>query len=144
MSDTRESTPREQLFTDFENAVNMPVGQLERWLETAESRNVGRHKGQSESHSHAAGRRIVRLLRTRRADLTADDLVHMRRVIRHIERQLRHRPRGDVSETTWRYTLMNWGHDPQRPSPLHEPRRHEPQHHQPRRRELWPHRRLQR
>ncbi|SCK51526.1 Protein of unknown function [Streptomyces sp. WMMB 714] len=114
MSDTEQRTQREQLFTDFEKSVNMPAGQLERWLATSESRNVGRHKGQSESHGHAAGRRIVRLLRTRRADFTADDLVHMRRAVRHIERQLRHRPRGDVSDTAWRFSLMNWGHDPQR------------------------------
>jgi len=115
MSDTKQQrVQREELFTDFENAVNMPAGQLERWLATEKSRNVGRHKGVSESHGHAAGRRIVRLLRTRRADFTADDLVHMRRAIRHIDRQLKHRPRGDVSETAWRFSLMNWGHDPQR------------------------------
>ncbi len=117
MSETEQRTQREQLFTDFEKYVNMPAGQLERWLATNESRHVGRHKGQSESHGHAAGRRIVRLLRRRRADFTADDLVHMRRAVRHIERQLRHRPRGDVSETAWRFSLMNWGHDPQRHDP---------------------------
>ncbi|WP_181768723.1 DUF3140 domain-containing protein [Streptomyces albidus (ex Kaewkla and Franco 2022)] len=114
MSDTTQGTRRDELFSDFAHAVNLPAGQLEHWLETKESRNAGRHKGQSESHGHATGRRIVRLLRTRKADFTADDLVHMRKIIHHIDRQLRHRPRGDVSDTEWRFSLMNWGHDPQR------------------------------
>jgi hypothetical protein len=116
MSDTKHHAhaQREELFTDFAKAVNLPAGQLERWLGTDQSRNVGRHMGQSESHSHAEGRRLLRLLRTRKADFTAEDLAHMRKVIRHIDRQLKHRPRGDVSDTSWRFSLMNWGHDPQR------------------------------
>lgn len=114
MSDMKQQDQHDALFADFAKAVNLPAGQLERWLETERSRNVGRHKGQRESHGHAAGRRIVKLLRTPRADFTADDLVHMRRAIHHIDRQLKHRPRGDISETDWRFALMNWGHDPQR------------------------------
>lgn len=115
MSDMKQrQSQREELFADFARAVNIPAGQLERWLDTERSRNVGRHKGQRESHSHAQGRRILRLLRTPRADFTADDLVHMRKVVHHVERQLRHRPRGDVSNTDWRFALMNWGHDPLR------------------------------
>lgn len=114
MSDMKQDSRREELFADFAKAVTMPAGQLERWLETQRSRDVGRHKGLRESHGHAAGRRVLRLLRTPRSEFTADDLVHMRRVIHHIERQLRHRPRGDVSNTDWRFALMNWGHDPQR------------------------------
>lgn len=114
MSDMKQGSQRDELFADFTRHVNMPAGQLERWLDTEQSRRVGRHKGQRESHSHAAGRRILRILRTTRADFTADDLVHMRRVIHHIDRQVRHRPRGDVSDTDWRFALMNWGHDPLR------------------------------
>lgn len=114
MSDMKQEAQRDALFADFAQHVNMPAGQLEHWLETERSRNVGRHIGQRDSHSHAAGRRILRLLRTPRADFTADDLVHMRRVIHHIDRQLKHRPRGDISNTDWRFGLMNWGHDPLR------------------------------
>ncbi|RAJ57413.1 uncharacterized protein DUF3140 [Streptomyces sp. Amel2xB2] len=113
MSDMKQETRREELFADFAKAVTMPAGQLERWLETEHSREVGRHKGLGESHSHAAGRRVLRLLRTPRSEFTADDLVHMRKVVHHIDRQLKHRPRGDVSNTDWRFDLMNWGHDPQ-------------------------------
>jgi hypothetical protein len=29
-----------------------------------------------------------------------------------VHRHLAQRPSGDVRETRWRYSLMNWGHDP--------------------------------
>lgn len=28
-------------------------------------------------------------------------------------RHLAQRPIGDIGDTPWRYSLMNWGHDPQ-------------------------------
>jgi hypothetical protein len=36
----------------------------------------------------------------------------MRKVIGFIKRHTAQRPAGDVSRTRWRYSLMNWGHDP--------------------------------
>ena len=41
-----------------------------------------------------------------------DDVEHMRRVVRYVHRHLAQRPSGDVEQTPWRYSLMNWGHDP--------------------------------
>ncbi len=36
----------------------------------------------------------------------------MRKVVSYVHRHLAQRPDGDVSDTPWRYSLMNWGHDP--------------------------------
>ena len=36
----------------------------------------------------------------------------MRRVVSYVHRHFAERPSGDISETRWRYSLMNWGHDP--------------------------------
>jgi len=47
-----------------------------------------------------------------KADLTEADFAHMRKVIGYVHLHLAQRPSGDVSETPWRYSLMNWGHDP--------------------------------
>jgi hypothetical protein len=33
-------------------------------------------------------------------------------VVGYIHRHLAQRPSGDVSQTPWRHSLMNWGHDP--------------------------------
>jgi len=38
----------------------------------------------------------------------------MHRTISYVHRHLAQRPDGDISETRWRYSLMNWGHDPKK------------------------------
>ncbi|MEU1040644.1 DUF3140 domain-containing protein [Streptomyces sp. NPDC005551] len=104
---------REETLDAFGEVVNMTPGELEEWLETDESRSVGQKDG-GESVGHASGRRIVRLLRARKADLTADDLAHMRKVVGYVHRHRAQRPQGDVTDTPWRHSLMNWGHDPEK------------------------------
>ncbi len=96
----------------FREAVNMTPAELEKWLATDDSRAVGQKDGGGESTGHQSGRRIVALLRTRKGELTDDDHAHMRKVAGYVRRHLAQRPDGDVSHTRWRYSLMNWGHDP--------------------------------
>jgi len=48
-------------------------------------------------------------------ELTTDDYKHMRRVVGYVHRHVAQRPRSDVTRTRWRYSLLNWGHDPLRP-----------------------------
>ena len=40
----------------------------------------------------------------------------MRKVVGYVHRHLAQRPRDDVRNTRWRYSLLNWGHDPLKPS----------------------------
>lgn len=104
---------RRRTLADFKEAVNMAPARLAHWLESEDSKRVGwTHDGERESVGHHSGRRIVELLRTKQDDLSADDLAHMRKVVGYVHRHLAQRPDGDVSETRWRYSLMNWGHDP--------------------------------
>ncbi|MFH9125746.1 DUF3140 domain-containing protein [Streptomyces globisporus] len=98
----------------FHEAVNMTAGELEKWLDTERSRAVGQKGGGGESTGHASGRRIVKLLRVRKDDLSDDDLGHMRKVTGYVRRHAEQRPAGDVGDTRWRYSLMNWGHDPEK------------------------------
>ena len=66
-----------------------------------------------ESVGHASGRRIVELRRTTKDDLSEDDLAHMRKVVGYLKRHLAQGgPGDDVEHSKWRYSLMNWGHDP--------------------------------
>ncbi|MEV6488968.1 DUF3140 domain-containing protein [Actinoplanes sp. NPDC051633] len=97
---------------DFKDAVNMTPAELEKWLETEESQKVGQKNGGGESVGHDSGRKIVKILRTKKADLTEADLAHMRKVVGYVHRHLKQRPSGDVEDTAWRWSLMNWGHDP--------------------------------
>lgn len=97
---------------EFRDTVNMTAGELEKWLETDDSRSVGQKNQGNEATGHASGRRIVAILRSKRADLTDDDYAHMRKVTGYARRHLAQRPGGDIRDTAWRYSLMNWGHDP--------------------------------
>jgi hypothetical protein len=89
----------------------MTAIELERWLGTDESRSVDQADG-GESVGHESGRRIVELLRKKKSELTEDDQAHMRKAVGYVHRHLAQRPDGDVEHTRWRYSLMNWGHDP--------------------------------
>lgn len=103
----------QRIALQFQEAVNLEAEELEAWLATEESRSVGwRPDGRGESVGHASGRRIVRLLRTPEHELADDDYRHMRKVVGYVHRHLAQRPQGDVSRSRWRYSLLNWGHDP--------------------------------
>lgn len=99
----------------FAAAVNMEPADLASWLKTAPSKAVGwppdRPEG-VESVGHASGRRILKILGKPAERLNDDDYGHMRKVAGYVARHLKQRPGGDVSHTRWRYSLMNWGHDP--------------------------------
>ncbi|HEX2577819.1 MAG TPA: DUF3140 domain-containing protein [Aquihabitans sp.] len=106
---------RREVREAFDEAVNMTPAELERWLETDESKAAGdKGGGDGESTGHRSGRRIVEITRTKAADLTDDDHQHMRKVTGYVHRHLAQRPDGDVTDTTWRHSLMNWGHDPKK------------------------------
>ncbi|WNV91498.1 DUF3140 domain-containing protein [Umezawaea sp. Da 62-37] len=97
--------------SEFTDAVNMTASELERWLDTDESKSVGQSDG-GEAVGHRSGRRIVSILGKKQADLTDADEQHMRKVVGYVHRHLAQRPSGDVEDSRWRYSLMNWGHDP--------------------------------
>ena len=97
---------------DFAAAVNMTAAEIAAWLKTPESRRVGcKRGGTGESVGHASGRRIVAILNKAETDLTDDDYAHMRKVAGFVKRHGAQRPQN-IYTSRWRYSLMNWGHDP--------------------------------
>ncbi len=110
---SRHKETDEEIERDFRRLVNMSPEEMAEWLDTRESREVGwRNEGEAESIGHRSGRRIIDVERTDARDLDADDRAHMRKVVAYIKRHLAQRPHHDVEHTRWRYSLMNWGHDP--------------------------------
>lgn len=106
----------DEIYNDFKNAVNMGPATLEKWLESEESRNVGWKgddgKGEGESVGHQSGKRIVEIQRKRKSELTAADYRHMAKVVGYVKRHKAQGPSKDIVHSRWRYSLMNWGHDP--------------------------------
>jgi len=109
-----DADERDEIRASFKDAVNMTASEIEKWLASEESNSVGLPKDEegSESVGHESGRRIVSIKRKPKADLTDADLDHMRKVVGYVHRHMAQRPKGDVEDTRWRYSLMNWGHDP--------------------------------
>ena len=105
---------------EFDASVNMTRRELERWLDSDESRSVGvtgtarkTDPSGGESVGHESGRKIVTILGKKKADLGEDDYAHMRKVNGYIKRHLAQRPEKEpVEGSRWRQSLMNWGHDP--------------------------------
>jgi hypothetical protein len=103
---------RRAVRASFASAINMDAAEIEAWLETPESRRVGQVKpGETESVGHRSGRRIAAILRTPEPELTDDDYAHMRKVCGFVRRHRAQEPANMVT-SRWRYSLMNWGHDP--------------------------------
>jgi hypothetical protein len=103
---------RQRIIEEFDEAVNMAPKELEEWLKTDESRSVGQSDGGGESKGHQSGRRIVEIRRKNKSEYTDDDVAHMKRVNGYVKRHLAQGPKKDPEDSKWRYSLMNWGHDP--------------------------------
>lgn len=107
---------RADTYAAFREAVNMTPAAIKQFLDTEESKAVGWKgedgKGSGESVGHASGSRIVAIMRTKKAGLTDDDYAHMAKVVGDVKRHMAQGPEKDVKTSRWRYSLMNWGHDP--------------------------------
>jgi hypothetical protein len=90
----------------------MTRNELEDWLQTDESQSVGQSDNGGESKGHESGRKIVEILEKNKSAYTDDDVEHMQRVVSYVHRHQAQKPSGDVEDSTWRYSLLNWGHDP--------------------------------
>lgn len=105
---------------EFDALVNLEPAELREWLETPQSRKVGMvRRGETESVGRQSGQRILEIRAKPIDDLTDADYAHMKKVIGYCRRHLAQRPQawktgGDVTDTRWRWSLMNWGHDPLR------------------------------
>lgn len=112
------ASEQQQTLEEFREAVNMAPKELEDYLQTEDSKRVG-WKGEEgddesqESVGHKSGERIVEILQKHKDDYSDDDYAHMRKVVGYVHRHGAQKPSKEEIETSnWRYSLMNWGHDP--------------------------------
>ena len=105
---------------DFDSLVNLEPAELKAWLKRPESKRVGMvRRGETESVGRQSAKKILAIKATAVDDLTEAHYRHMKKVIGFCRRHLAQRPLalrtgGDVKDTRWRWSLMNWGHDPLR------------------------------
>lgn len=106
------SNDAKSVIDEFYQVVNMTPKELESWLKTDESKEVGQKDGDEESKGHKSGKRIIELLHKKKNEYTDDDLSHMKKVISYVHRHSAQKPIGNIEHTRWRYSLKNWGHEP--------------------------------
>lgn len=107
VSATMTKKDPQEVISDFRSHVNMSVKELQKWLETDKSQEIGWNPEGGESKGHQSGRYICELLPKKDSDFTDEDLQHMSHVNAYCKRHLAQRPK-DVEDSKWRYSLMNW------------------------------------
>jgi hypothetical protein len=112
--ESRSSDPPhvDEVWDDWKRLINMTAREIENWLETPASQAAAYAATRDQVAGRHPGHRVAEILRTRKVDLTDAEVTHMREVVSHVRGRLPLRPPGNVKDTRWRYSLMNWGHDP--------------------------------
>jgi hypothetical protein len=109
---SRQKESDEDIKRDFNVLVNMSAQKLADWLETEESKSVGwHHEGHHESICHQSGGTSSKSSEAAAAS-PKTTMPTCARSSRTFKRRLAQRPHHEVEHTRWRYSLMNWGHDP--------------------------------
>lgn len=110
--DSKFQPEQTEILADFEEAVNMSASEIKKWLKTDESKSVGQKNKKGKIKGRKSGKKIVKILQKDRSDYKKKDFKHMKKVVSYVHRHLAQKPSGDVEDTPWRYSLMNWGNDP--------------------------------
>ncbi|MEM8719845.1 MAG: HVA1 family protein [Cyanobacteria bacterium P01_G01_bin.39] len=113
VEDNSKLKPKHQeILVDFQSAVNMNASEVKQWLKTDESKSVGQKDKNGKIKGRKSGKKIVKILKKDLSDYRKKDFKHMKKVVGYVHRHLAQKPSGDIESTPWRYSLMNWGHDP--------------------------------
>lgn len=103
---------QQETLEEFEEAVNMEASEIKKWLQTKESNSVGQKDKKGKIKGRKSGKKIIKIIKKDRSDYEKKDFKHMKKVVAYVHRHLAQKPSGKLEETPWRYSLMNWGHDP--------------------------------
>jgi hypothetical protein len=89
------------------------AAEIDDFLATDESKSVGIEADEGDdTKGRKSARAIIDIKRTNKEDLTDAQWDHMAKVVGYIKRHCAQVPGGGIETSDWRYSLMNWGHDP--------------------------------
>lgn len=109
---SKGSSKRDEKIQEFDEAVNMTAKEIEDWLETDESKSVGREDEDGNIKGRESGKHIIKILNKKQSNYTDEDFERIKKVVAYVHRHLAQKPSSDIENSNWRYSLMNWGHDP--------------------------------
>jgi hypothetical protein len=114
--DSNFDSQQQETLEEFQEAVNMEAPEIKQWLKTKESNSVGQKDKKGKIKGRKSGKKIVKILQKDRSDYGKKDFKQMKKVVAYVHRHLAQKPSKEIKETPWRYSLMNWGHDPMKAS----------------------------
>lgn len=113
-TETISDEEKKDIRSQFGEVVNMTTHQIDKWLDTDESKSVGQTKeGNDESIGHKSGKKIIDILQKKVADYSDADYEHMQKVVSYVRRHSAQEPK-EVAGSNWLYSLKNWGHNPEK------------------------------
>jgi hypothetical protein len=110
--DSNLNSKQQEILENFQEAVNMKASEIKKWLKTKESNSVGQKDQKGKIKGRKSGKKIVKILNKDTSSYSQKDFQHMKKVVGYVHRHLAQKPSGNIQETAWRYSLMNWGCDP--------------------------------
>ena len=104
---------KEEIWEEFKTKQNMTSKELEKWLNTEESKNAGKEMDNGETVGHSSGRSILKIKEKKKSDLTKTNWDKINETVGYYHQNLNvsQRPKNDVENSAWYYALKNWGHD---------------------------------
>lgn len=112
LDDSKFKPEQQEVLQDFREAVNMEAKEIRQWLKTKESNSVGQKDKKGKIKGRKSGKKIIKILNKDSSDYKQKDFKHMKKVVGYVHRHMAQKPSGNIKETPWRYSLMNWGCDP--------------------------------
>ena len=111
-TESKFTSKQQETIEEFNTAVNMDAQEIKQWLKTEASHSVGQKDKQGKIKGRKSGKKIIKILQKEQSDYRKKDIKHMKKVVGYVHRHLAQKPSGNIKDTPWRYSLMNWGHDP--------------------------------
>ncbi|MEM8503882.1 MAG: HVA1 family protein [Cyanobacteria bacterium P01_D01_bin.1] len=111
-SSKHSNSEHDEKIKEFEEAVNMTAKEIADWLKTDESKSVGQEDKDGNIKGRKSGKDIIEIIGKNKSDYTDDDIERIEKVVAYVHRHLAQKPSSDIENSDWRYSLMNWGHDP--------------------------------
>ena len=109
-----DADEKKEVRQEFRDCINMSPSEIEQWLDTDESKEVGQIKeGNSESQGRKSAKRIIEIKGKNVDEYSDADYDHMKKTISYVRRHSKQKPeKASIEDSSWRYSLKNWGHDP--------------------------------
>ena len=104
---------KDEVWKEFQEKQNMSTAELEKWLETDQSKSAGKEMKNGETVGHRAGKSILAIKKKNKLDFTTNNWDRINETVGVYHQKLHPSQKlsNDVENSRWYFSLKNWGHD---------------------------------